>query len=562
MKVSGSGQFTAAWSRTLRRRRLLQAGIGGGAALALGACGTKNQSGAPSALSPTSSGGPRAGGTLNVGIPADPYSWDPTYAGVGSGATYHLVYSTLLSYKHGPGVPFSEPTLQPELASSWEVPDAQTFIFHLRKGVKLANIPPVSGRDLLADDVRFSLEYASRTGSVAAKKLPASVLGSFFEGINSVETPDSSTVKVTFQAPFVPFINYIAAPYLAVLAHEVFEQDGHFKDRPVGSGPFQLDTTATQKGTRWVFKKNLSYWDAGKPYIDQVNMVVLADGASAQAAFRARQLDLLDTGVDQTSVDTISKANPTVVKYETIDPAPQHLYMSVKPGSPLADIRMRQAIGLALDRNEYLKTLYNGKGGWSMAGAFPDTYSQDEIHAQLKQDVKEARQLVATAGHPDGIEIEFIYPGNYFGQIYITQMQLLQAQLKQVGINLRLKPMDYSTYSTLKKQHNFTITNTHKSLQGDIDSYLNNSFNPALTEDYTEVNDPDLTKLLLAQRQETDATTRRETCRQAVKRINVEQVWALGVFEGLVWNLWQPRLQNYAPHFGLTLTLDNAWLKD
>jgi ABC-type transport system substrate-binding protein len=76
------------------------------------------------------------------------------------------------------------------------------------------------------------------------------------------------------------------------------------------------------------------------------------------------------------------------------------------------------------------------------------------------------------------------------------------------------------------------------------------------------VNDPQLTSLLLAQRQEADANKRRDICRQAVGRINVDQVWALGVYDGLVWNLWQPRLQNYAPNFGLTLTLDNAWLKD
>ncbi len=560
--VSQHGNSWAFWDRRLRRRSLLQAGLASGAALTLAACGAKKQAGASAGRGQAAGAQPRSGGILNVGIPADPYSWDPTYAGVGSGGAYHLVYSTLLSYKHGPGVPYSEMTLQPELASKWEVPDAQTFIFHLRKGMKFANVPPVNGRDLLAEDVKFSLEYASRTGSVAARKLPQSVLGSYFEGINTAETVDDSTVRVTFKAPFVPFINYVAAPYVPVVAHELLDQDGHFKDRPVGSGPFILDVSATQKGTRWVFKKNPGYWDTGKPYIDQVNMVVVPDSASALAAFQAKQLDLLDSGLDQTSVDTVTRANPSIVKYEAIDPSPQHLYMSVKPSSPLADIRLRQAIGLGMDREEFLKTLYNGKGGWSMAGAFPDTYSQEEIRALLKHDVGQAKQLVTAAGYPNGIDIEFIYPGNYFGQIYITQMQLLQAQLKQAGINLNFKTMEYATYSTLKKQHNFTITDTHKSLQGDIDSYLNNSFNPASTEDYTEVNDPDLTKLLLAQRQEPDEGKRREICRQAVKRINVDQVWALGVFEGLYWNLWQPRLQNYAPHFGLTLTLDNAWLKD
>jgi len=271
-------------------------------------------------------------------------------------------------------------------------------------------------------------------------------------------------------------------------------------------------------------------------------------------------VDLLQTSLDLESVNALTKANPTVVKYEALDVAPYHLYMSVKQGSPLADIRLRQAVALTLDRDEFLKTLFDGKGGWPMAGAFPDTFSQQEIRALFKHDPAQARQLVQAAGYPNGVDLETIYPGNFFGQIYITQIQLLQSQLKQVGINLNFKTMDYPSYSTLKKQHNFTITDTPKELSGDIDSYLYNVFSPTSNEDYTDVNDPQLTSLLVAQRQETDAAKRREICREAVKRINLDQVWALGVYDGLIWNLWQPRLQNYAPHFGLTVTLDDAWL--
>lgn len=546
-------------ARRIRRRGLLRGGFTGGAALALAACDSRPKPGSSSSRASAPSGQPRSGGTLTMGLLIEPYNWDPTYAGAGSSVDYDLVYNTILGYKHGTGVPYADLTVQPELASSWEVPDAQTFVFHLRKGVKFANLAPVNGRALVANDIKFSLEYASRLGSAFAN-LPAAVFAGFFEGINSVETPDDSTVKVTFKAPFVPFLNYAASPYAPVVAHEIYDQDGHFKDRAVGTGPFQLDTAASQRGTLWVLKKNPAYWDAGKPYIDQINQLVVKDDPSAQAAFQSKQLDLLDSSLDLASVNSITKANPSVVKYETLGVSPIHLYMSVRSGSPLADIRLRQAIALTIDRDEFLKTLYDGKGGWPLAGAFPDTFSQEEIRSLLKHDPAQARQLVQAAGYPNGVELECIYPGNFFGQIYITQMQLLQAQLKRAGINLRLNTMDYPSYSTLKKQHNFTITDTPKELSGDIDSYLYNVFSPSSREDYTEVNDPQLNPLLLAQRQETDTNKRRDICRQAVQRINVDQVWALGVYNGLVWNLWQPRLQNYAPHFGLTLTMDSAWL--
>jgi peptide/nickel transport system substrate-binding protein len=496
-----------------------------------------------------------------MGFLNEPYNWDPTYAGAGSSVDYHLVYNTILGWKHGPNVPYAELTLQPELASSWEIPDAETFVFHVRPGVKFASVAPVNGRPLVANDLKFSLEYHSRFGSGFAG-LPAGVFAGFFQGLDSVETPDDAAVRVKFKAPFVPFLEYAASPYVPVLAREVYDQDGHFKDRAVGTGPYLVDEPSSQRGTRWVLKRNPTYWDTGKPYIDQINQLVFKDDPSAHAAFQAKQVDLLETGLDLTSVNELTRANPTAFKYETLDVRPFHLYMSVKAGSPLADLRLRQAIALSIDRDEFLKTLFDGRGGWPLAGAFPDTFSQDEIHTLLKHDPAQARQLVQAAGYPNGLDLDFIFPGNFFGQIYITQMQLLQAQLKQVGINLRLASMDYPAYSTLKKQHNFTITDTPKEVSGDIDSYLYNVFYPTSNEDYTEVNDPELNTLLLAQRQETDAGKRREVCRQAVHRINVDQVWALGVYQGLVWNLWNPRLQNYAPHFGLTLTMDNAWLQD
>jgi peptide/nickel transport system substrate-binding protein len=548
------------WTRPIRRRRVLGGGLAG-AAVALAACGTRTKSGnVPTKSQPSTSGQPRSGGSVNVAITADPYNWDPSYAGAGGAASYgyHLAYNTVLGYGHGADVRYDDLTLKPELASSWEVPDAQTFIFHVRNGVKFANLAPVNGRQLDANDIKFSLEYASRSGSLAPKNLPVSQYATYFEGLLAAEVPDTST----FKSPFVPFVNYMASPFVPIVPHEIYDQDGHFKDQIVGTGPFQLDKTSTQAGSKWVWKKNPAYWDNGRPYIDQINQLVMKDDASAQAAFQSKQLDLLDTDLDVTSINTITKANPSVVKYETVNIAPVHVYMSVKPPSPLADIRLRQAIALAIDRDEFLKTLYGGKGGWALAGAFPDAYSQDEIRALLKHDPAQAKQLVAAAGYPNGVDLQFDYPGNYFGQIYITQIQLLQAQLKQVGINLQFTSRTYDDYSTRRKQHNFTIEVTAKSVSGDVDSYLYSSFYPGSRDNYIEVDDPQLTPLLTAQRQETDVSKRREIVRQAAKRINVDQVWALNLYNPLVWALWQPRLQNYAPHFVLTEPLESAWLKD
>src|SRR5262249_22783577 len=151
-----------------------------------------------------------------------------------------------------------------------------------------------------------------------------------------------------------------------VVPHEIYDKDGHFKDQIIGTGPFQLDKASSSPGSKWVWKKNPAYWDSGKPYIDQINWLTVKDDASAQAAFQTKQLDILSENLDQTSVDTLTKAMPSAVLYQQDVVAPMHLYMSLKNGSPLTDLRLRQAIALTLDRDEFLKVLFKGKGSWPM----------------------------------------------------------------------------------------------------------------------------------------------------------------------------------------------------
>jgi peptide/nickel transport system substrate-binding protein len=560
---SNANYWTRAISTRLGRRRLLTATGAAGAAVALAACGSRQggNSSAPQQTQASAGGSPRRGGIANISVPADPFDWDPTYVGPGLPNPYGFVmaYNSIIGYKVSPGMKYDDLTLQPELAESYEVPDAQTFIFHLRKGVNFANVAPVNGRALTPADVKFSFEYTARAG--AFSKLPQSQYDYFFEGMSGVETPDASTATVRFSKPFVPFLNYAASRWVPIYPHEIYDQDGHFKDKIAGTGPFQLDIASSQRGTKWVWKKNPAYWDNGKPYLDEIHWLVLKDDAAQNTALQTKQIDLLFANVDSGRVETLTKAVPSLVKYEYQDPAPMHLYMNLKDKA-LNDPRVRQAIALTINRDEFLKTLYGGKGGWPMAGAFPDTYSQDEIKQLLKYDPTQAKQLMTAAGYPNGVDLQFNYPGNAYGQEYITQMQLLQSQLKAIGVNLQFNSLDKDDESTRKKQHNFTITDTSKSLQGDVDSYLYAAFYPGNRANYTSVDDPQLTPLLEAQRKETDPAKRRDIVRQAVKRINTEMYWAEGVYLPVRYQLWQPRLKNYQPYFGANTlpVLNDAWV--
>src|SRR5207249_4308880 len=200
-------------------------------------------------------------------------------------------FNSLLGFKSGPGIDYNDLTLQPELAEKWEIgPDARTFTFHLRKGVKFHDLPPANGREVTSADVKWSFEYWSRTGWAKEKKLPLGQFEWFFEGVQAIEAPDPSTVSVKFQDPFVPFISYAGSDFNTVAPHEVYEQDGHLKDRAIGTGAFWVDFASSQKGTRWVYKKNSTYWDTGKPYIDEIRWLVLPDDATTLAAFQTKQV--------------------------------------------------------------------------------------------------------------------------------------------------------------------------------------------------------------------------------------------------------------------------------
>jgi peptide/nickel transport system substrate-binding protein len=538
--------------RRLSRRRVLAAAAGGtGAAALLAACGPRGA--APSAQQQASTGKPVSGGNVNVWQPVDWFDLDVTYLGKNTNNVEGVqhAYSQLLRFKFGPDTKFTDLILEPALAEKWETPDDQTYTFHLRQGVTFANLPPVNGRAFTADDVKWSYEYESRTGQFGNKKLAAAQNAWMFSGIQSVQTPDPQTVVVKFDQPYTPFLNYIAYPWNPIMPHEIYDQDGHFKDHIVGTGAFQLDPAASQKGSRWVWKKNPTYWEKGYPYLDSVTWLIIKDDASGRAAFQARQLDIFPgagSNIDVPTANQIKRDRPDSVVDEYVTPAPIHLYIQTKT-KPLDDLRVRQAISYSIDRNEFIQTFTSGKGGYALAGGFPDTYSQDEMKQMLKTDVTQSKQLLAAAGYANGLDLELLTPGQAYGDVYIQQAELLLAQLKRGGFNAHINAIDKADYLARKQKQTFQLVFTGKALAPDVDSYLT-VFEPGAVENYGGVDDPTLTDLIHKQRQEKDATKRRDLVREAAKRVNVDQVWALALFNPVGIDIWQSRVQNYKNNFG------------
>jgi len=543
--VSGQAYWRALRAGRLSRRQVLRAGtVAVGAGPLSAACGSR---GRPSSNAAQTSATPKPGGVLSTAQNVNPTDYDPTGRPTVNRPLMCYAYDSLLSWKNGPGVAFDDVQVQPGLADAWESPDGLTFTFHLHKGAKFANLPPVNGREVTSADVKWSAQYVSRTGPIKDDiKLFPSQYAESFSGLTDIQTPDPYTTVVRFKEPFAPYLNYAAAEWNPILAHEVYDQKGNFSDLLLGTGPFQQDPAASQKGTRYIYKKNPTYFRDGLPYVDQINELIILDDSTALAAFQTKQVDILPSWAGSSlGPDRIKRAVPDVQILQGVQKSFVLLTNMDKP--PLNDARVRQALSLAIDREELIKVLYGGAGQPALAGAVPGYFSPQEVRQLVPYDLEKSKQLLAAAGFPNGLELELIEPTTKYGQIFVTQVQLIQSQVKKANITLKLKPVTDTEDSQAKRAGTFQLDldpNTIKA--GDPDGPLYPLFNSGSpTTNYLRVKDPKLDGLLDAQRREMDTAKRKETVRQALRYI-AENTYGIGMYDYPEYRAAQSYVRGYA----------------
>ena len=191
----------------------------------------------------------------------------------------HQTYNALLKFNH------DGTKILPDLAESWEQKDDVTYVFQLRQGVKFHNVPPVNGRELTSEDVKYSIE---RQMTDQPGKFQHAY---FFLGkLASIETPDKYTIVFKTKEPYAPFLNYIANPWTVIVAREVVEKHGDLQRHAIGTGPFIMQEYRREQEA--VFVKNPHYFKKGLPYLDEVRLQYVIDPAAATAAFRGQQTDI------------------------------------------------------------------------------------------------------------------------------------------------------------------------------------------------------------------------------------------------------------------------------
>ena len=511
------------------RRDLLRGGIAAGAMLAAGPL-TK----------------PKPGGILRV------RGWDPPHfdphltRNFMTMTTLSFVYSKLLRHKVGPGVMPGNFSVEPDLAERWEQPDDTTYLFHLRKGVRWHNKPPLNGRELTAEDVKFTY-----TRFLTVKGNPERYL---LDSVDRVDAVDRYTVKFTLGEPYVWLPHKLAnALCMWIVAPEVVERYGDLKrpETAIGTGPFTLERY--DRNVKAVFKKNPQYFRPGQPSVDGVEWIVIEDDSTGLASYRTGQIDAGPStwwSVRQSDLDALKKTHPQLAYQDFLGNMVYAISLRTDQ-PPFTDVRVRRAISRAIDRRALIDAVWmRGEPSGPLSRGLKDwALPVDQLGEGAKYyryDPREAQRLLAEAGYPNGFKTQLTATPGY-GTDLIDAAQLVLGQLKDVGIVAELKIQEYGAYQATTIQGKFDgMTMGPFAVAWDPDDALYGPYIPDQPRNRGHVKDPRLTALIKEQRRVKDVDARKQLVFE-IQRYMAEQQHYVCLVSPMYTGSWQPYVKNHAP---------------
>lgn len=343
-------------------------------------------------------------------VDTEPSGLDPHKATAHASIRVHKsIYNRLTMHDEGLNV-------QPELATKWEFDEANnTYTFTIRQGVKFHN-----DREMTADDVVYSYQRIldEATASPAANN---------FNTVEKVEALDPNTVQFTLSGPDATFLGYTASAYAAIVPKEVVEENGDLTNTACGTGPFMLKEYI--EGNQIVLEKNPNYFMEGLPKLDSLTFVLMADEGSRLNALRTGAVHLAK--MTTTSLPLVEN-NPDIVVMDYLSANYDFLGFNLDEG-PCADVRVRQALSMIVDRQEIIDLIYDGYA--EITGPVVVAMKKWAIdlseNPYYKHDVEAGKALLAEAGYPDGFDLEITA-----GITPLTSevAQVLKSQFDKVGI--------------------------------------------------------------------------------------------------------------------------------
>ena len=384
--------------------------------------------------------------TLTIGMNLDPPHLDPT-AGAAQ-AIDSVVYQNIFQ---GLTQIDSVGNVAPSLAESWEItPDGLVYTFHLRQGVKFHD-----GTDFDASDVVFSYTRATAEGSENAQK-------QLFAAIDSVDAKDPATVVVTLKQPQGDFLYNMGWGDAVIVAPESAADN---KTHPIGTGPYKFvdrvegASVTLERVTDDVPIKTVTFKLIADPSA-QVN-ALLAGDIDYFPGFQAAELLGRFEGDSRFKVTVGSTEGETLLSMNNADEV-------------LKDIRVRQAISHAIDRQELLDGIYSGYGTPIGSHMAPHNPAYVDLTGTYPYDLEKAKALLAEAGYANGLTLTAKLPPVAYAR---RGGEIIAAQLAKVGITVELVPIEWAQWlDEVFKNTNYQLTIVSHTEPNDIGIYARDKY--------------------------------------------------------------------------------------
>lgn len=420
--------------------------------------------------------------TLEIATDQSPVGLDPHVA---TSFATQLVTSTVYE-----GLTAIDPELRvvPALAASWTVSDdGRTYRFQLRPGAVFHN-----GRKVAPADVAASIARVrdAKTGSPYASR---------FAAVTSAEPDGDDAVRIVLEQPSAPFLAQLAT--LAIVPAEAVAE---LARRPVGTGPFRFKEWAPD--TYIALDRNPAYWDAGKPPLAGLKFNIVPEAATRQLGLQSGAYRMLPS-LDAASAAAL--ANQSRVRVlQTQDLAYSVIGLNTSR-PPFDKPEVREAVNLALDRQQVVDAAYFGKGvpAGPLSPALADWALPNSDFPCYRTDPAQARALLQQAGLTLPLRITLNVLGSL--QQVVDVAQVVQAQLGQAGIEVALNVQEQGRFIQDWRAGNFQAFASLNSGGTDPDDYFGRSFTTGGATNVYKFSDPRLDALLIEARTSQDPAARK-----------------------------------------------------
>src|SRR6266849_2483753 len=482
---------------------------------------------------------PKKGGTLRVGFYIEAATMDPHFSGSKiDRQVYHNIYEPLVTLDVKLGI-------KPGLAESWQQPDPKTLILRLRRGVKFHD-----GTDFNAEAARFNFNRM--------KTEPKSVRKGEVDSIDSVDVVDAYTIKLNLKRPDAALLATLTDRAGMMLSPKVVQERGSELERNArgaGTGPFEF--VEWVKDAHLLIKRNESYWNKqGGPYLDRVRYRPIPDDTVKLQSLQTGEIDVMDYVQPRDVAAVRADRNVVVVDVPSLA---DFAYQLNHTRPPFATKALRQAVAYALDLDQIVKGVWLNVGVPANGPIPPTSWAYDKTIPPIRRDLGRAKAKLAEGGQAAGFT--FTMTTNNI-PINVQEAEVIQAQLREAGITMKIKLVDSATLISDGNNKNFEMISYQWSGRPDPDgnTYQFYKTTQGTSLNWSGISNPQIDALLDRSREASSQAERKKLFSDLTKILQ-EELPMVFIVHPIEPKAFSPKVQGYEPIPDGMMRFKDVWLQ-